>query len=174
MPPKTMPSKTPSSTRVLALALLLACMAPVAIAQVAQPAIEKQMTTDEFKAAGLDKLSPDELAHLNAWLGRTIDIQTAKVAADTKKTIEHENRGFFDFGSEEPILSRMVGNFHGFEKGRTYTLENGQVWQQTDDALLPGIRLTNPDVKIRPGLMGNVWYMSVSHYNTRAQVKRIK
>ena len=171
---KTMPLKMLLSTRTLAIALLLACMAPVAIAQTAQPAIEKQMTADEFKAAGLDKLSADELAHLNAWLGRTIEVQTAKVAADTKQTIEHQNRGFFNFGSEEPIVSRMVGNFRGFEKGRSYTLENGQVWQQTDDAVLPGIRLDNPDVKIRPGMIGNVWYMSVSHYNTRAQVKRVK
>lgn len=162
------------STRTLTLALLLACMAPIAGAQTAPPAIEKQMTPEEFKAAGLDKLSADELAHLNAWLGRTIEVQTAKVAASTKDLIEHQNRGFFDFGSEEPIVSRLVGPFNGFGRGRTYTLENGQVWQQTDDAILAGIRLTNPDVKIRPGMVGNVWYLSVSHYNTRAQVKRIK
>jgi hypothetical protein len=171
---KITPFTTLLSTRALAIALLLTCMAPVAIAQTAQPAIEKQMTADEFKAAGLDKLSADELAHLNTWLGRTIEVETAKVAADTKKTIEHENRGFLNFGSEEPIVSKLAGKFDGFGKGRVYTLENGQVWQQTDDALLPGIRLDNPDVKIRPGMVGNVWYMSVSHYNTRAQVKRVK
>jgi hypothetical protein len=162
------------STRTLAFTLLLACMVPVAIAQTTQPAIEKQMTADEFKAAGLDKLSADELAHLNTWLGRTIEVQTAKVAADTKQKIEHESRGFFNFGSEEPIVDRIAGNFRGFAKGRIYTLQNGQVWQQTDDAVLPGIRLTDPDVKIRPALLGNVWYLSVSHYNTRAQVKRVK
>ena len=38
------------SIRTLALAVLLACAAPVTVAQVAQPAIEKQMTPEEFKA----------------------------------------------------------------------------------------------------------------------------
>lgn len=160
--------------RSLAVALLLACLSPIAGAQTTQPAIEKQMTPEQFKAAGLDKLSADELAHLNAWLGRTLETQTAKASAETKQRIEHENRGFLTFNSEEPITAHINGDFHGFDKGRVYTLDNGQVWQQIDDAQLPGIRLTNPDVRIKPALMGNTWFMGVSHYNTKAQVKRIK
>jgi hypothetical protein len=163
-----------SPFRSLAVVLLLACFAPCAIAQTALPAIEKQMTPEEFKAAGLDKLSADELARLNTWLGRTLQQQTAKVAADTKQRFETENRGFLHFNSDAPVTSRLTGEFRGFKKGAQYTLDNGQVWQQTDDADLPGIRLTNPEVKLKPGLMGNVWYMAISHYNTRAQVKRIK
>lgn len=163
-----------SSLRSLAVAFLLACIAPVAFAQTALPAIEKQMTPEEFKAAGLDKLSAEELARLNAWLGRTLDTETAKAAADAKQKVEHETRGFFDFGSEEPIAAHIAGAFHGFAKGRTYTLDNGQVWQQIDDAELPGIRLTDPDVRIKPAMVGNSWYMSVGKYHSRAQVKRIK
>ncbi|MEO6137644.1 MAG: hypothetical protein ABIP11_03125 [Luteimonas sp.] len=167
------PIRLPSlSIRMLALAALLAC-APAAFGQTT-PAIETQMSPAEFKAAGLDKLNADELAHLNTWLGRTIETQSAKVAADTKKMVEHENRGFFDFGSQEPIKGRMSGEFRGFAKNRIYTLDNGQVWQQIDDAELQGIRLTNPEVNIKPAMMGNTWYMAVSHYNTRAQVKRVK
>ena len=167
------PIRLPSlSIRMLALAALLAC-APTVFGQTTPP-IEKQMSSAEFKAAGLDKLNADELAHLNVWLGRTIETQSAKVAADTKKMVEHENRGFFDFGSQEPITGHMSGEFRGFAKNRIYTLDNGQVWQQIDDAELQGIRLTNPDVNIKPAMMGNTWYMAVSHYNTRAQVKRVK
>jgi hypothetical protein len=162
------------SLRTFALAALLTCLAPLAIAQTTQPAIEKQMTPEEFKAAGLDKLSAEELARLNTWLGRTIDTQTAKAAADAKEKVVHENRGFFDFGSEEPITGHISGQFHGFAKGRTYTLDNGQVWQQMDDAELPGIRLTDPQVRIKPAMMGNSWYMSVGKYHTAAQVRRIK
>ncbi|MDB6162597.1 MAG: hypothetical protein JWL98_29 [Xanthomonadaceae bacterium] len=162
------------SMRSLAVALLLACVAPVAIAQTAKAVIEQQMTPEEFKAAGLDKLSADELAHLNTWLGRTLEVQTARTAADTKQQIEKADRGFFHFNSDEPIVSRISGDFRGFGKHKSYTLDNGQVWEQTDDALLPGIRLTNPEVRIKPGMVGNVWYMAVSHYNTRAQVKRVK
>lgn len=162
------------SLRSFAVAFLLACLAPVALAQTALPAIEKQMTPEEFKAAGLDKLSADELARLNAWLGRTLTTETAKAAADAKQKVEHESRGFFDFGSEEPIVAHITGAFHGFGKGKTYTLDNGQVWQQIDDAELAGVRLTDPEVRIKPAMVGNSWYLAVGKYNSRAQVKRIK
>jgi hypothetical protein len=161
------------SLRSFVLVALLACMAP-ALAQNAQPAIQKQMTPEEFKAAGLDKLSADELAHLNAWLGRTIDTETAKAADVAKQKVEHENRGFFNFGSEEPITAHLAGEFRTFGKGKTYTLDNGQVWQQIDDAQLVVRPLTNPEVNIKPALVGNSWYMAVGKYHARAQVRRIK
>jgi hypothetical protein len=161
------------SIRSLAVAIVLACMAPV-FAQTAQPAIEKQMTPEQFKAAGLDKLSAGELANLNTWLGRTLETQTARAAADAKQQVVRENRGFLSFGSDEPIKGRITGQFDGFQKGRIYTLDSGQVWKQIDDAQLAGVRLTNPEVNIKPALMGDTWYMAVGRYHTRAQVKRIK
>ena len=162
-----------SAFRTLAVAVLLACLAP-AFAQEQTPPIERQMTTDEFKAAGLDKLTADELAHLNAWLGRTISTETGKAAAAAAKRVKDDNRGFLNFGSEEPIKGRIAGRFDGFARGRRYTLENGQVWEQIDDASLAGVRLDAPDVDIKPSMIGNTWYMKVGKYNTRAQVKRIK
>ena len=159
--------------RPLALALLLACSAAAA-AQEQTPPIQQQMTPEEFHAAGLDKLSPEELARLNAWLGRTISVETGKAAAAATEKVKQENRGFFDFGSAEPIQAHIAGDFHGFAKNRTYTLDNGQVWQQIDDAELPGVRLSNPAVNVKPAMVGNSWYMKVGKYNTRAQVKRTK
>ena len=163
-----------SSLRSLAVAFLLACIAPVAFAQTALPAIEKQMTPEEFKAAGLDKLSAEELARLNAWLGRTLDTETAKAAAVAKQEVEHESRGFFDFGSEEPIVAHIAGEFRSFGKGKSYTLDNGQVWQQIDDAEMVVRPMTDPEVNIKPAMTGNSWYMAVGKYHSRAQVKRIK
>ena len=52
--------------------LLLACLftaAAGAQAQTAAPTLEERMSQAEFRAAGLDKLSPEELASLNAWIG---------------------------------------------------------------------------------------------------------
>jgi hypothetical protein len=164
-----------------ALLVLLACSTPLAFAQVSssvpqasQPPIQQQMTPEEFKAAGLDKLSADELARLNAWLGRTIDTQAAKAAAEAKDKVVRENRGFLSFGSDEPIVAHLPGEFRGFAKGRVYTLDNGQVWQQVGDEDLPGVRLTDPEVRINPSVIGNTWYMKVGRYNTRARVQRIK
>lgn len=153
----------------LLLALALAC--PLAFAQ---QRIEQEMTPEQFKAAGLDKLSAEELANLNAWLNRTVETESARAAERAEEKVKSEARGFFNFGSTEPIVSQLQGEFRGFGKGRTYTLANGQVWQQTDDATLSSVRLESPEVTIKPAIIGNVWYLGVQGYNTRARVVRIK
>lgn len=139
--------------------------------------VEQQMSADEFKAAGLDKLSAQELAALNAWLQRKVVQETAKVVETAKeegrKEVAEKNRGFFDFGSAEAIESSIVGEFNGFANGRKYTLENGQVWEQIEPASLAGVRKTNPKVRIKPGILNN-WFMKIDGYNTTAKVRRIK
>jgi hypothetical protein len=153
----------------LALALLLACGGAFA-----QTAVETQMTPEQFKAAGLDKLSPGELANLNAWLNQTLDAETAKATKNAKSKFEDENRGFWHFNSDEPIVAHIVGEFRGFGGGKTYTLDNGQVWKQIDDASLVGVRKTNPAVRLTPSIVGNAWYLGLDGYGTRAKVQRVK
>lgn len=161
------------------LATLLACPLP-ALAQQAPP-IQEAMTPEEFSQAGLDKLSATELARLNAWLDRRVEQQTsAAVAAvaeqareEGRKEVVEKNRGFFHFNSDEPITATITGEFNGFGKGKRYRLDNGQVWEQTDTATLAGVRRTDPQVSIRPGLMGT-WYLKIDGYNTRAKVTRIE
>ncbi|HEY0661132.1 MAG TPA: hypothetical protein VGD21_07425 [Lysobacter sp.] len=161
----------PRSIQAFVLAAVLALAATFAHAQ---PPIEQQMTPEQFKAAGLDQLSPEQLANLNAWLNNKLEVETTKAATEAKKKVEDDNRGFFNFGSSEPIVARITGEFRGFGRGRSYTLDNGQVWQQVDDATLAGVRKTDPAVKITPSLIGNSWYMAIDGYNTRAKVQRTK
>lgn len=160
----------PTLPRLLVLAAALTALPALA----APPPIQQQMTPEEFRGAGLDKLSAEELARLNAWLGRTIESEAEKAATAAKKRVEDDTRGFFSFGSSEPIKSAIVGEFRGFANGRSYTLANGQVWRQTDDASLAGVRLADPAVTITPSMVGNAWYMSVGRYGTRAKVTRTK
>jgi hypothetical protein len=157
-------------SRILVLALTVAC----AFAAHAAPPIQQQMSPEEFRAAGLDKLNTEELARLNTWLGRAIESETAKAAKAAKQQLVEENRGFFNFGSSDPVRSTIAGEFRGFSSGRSYTLANGQVWKQVDDASLAGARLSSPTVVISPSVMGNVWYMAVGRYGTRAKVVRVK
>lgn len=159
--------------RTLTLLLLAALALPLSAQQGSRP-IEQEMTPEQFKAAGLDKLTPEELANLNAWLGRKISAETQRAAAQEKQRLEQENRGFWPFGSSEPIVSRIVGEFRGFQMGRVYTLENGQVWKQVEPATLAGVRMTNPQVTLKPAAIGTWWYMKVEGYNTFAKVQRIK
>lgn len=154
--------------------LVLLALLGFAAAASAQPPIEKQMTPEQFKAAGLDKLSPMELANLNAWLNNTLEVETTKAATLAKEKVETENRGFLSFGKSDPIVARITGEFRGFGKGRKWTLDNGQEWEQIDDATLAGARKTEPQVKITPSLVGNAWYMQVEGYNKRASVRRMK
>lgn len=153
---------------------LLAVLALSPLAARAQAPIEREMSPQEFKGAGLDKLTPAELSALNAWLGRKIDTVSAEAAHLAKDKVEQENRGYFHFGSSEPIQGRIAGEFNGFGRGRQYTLDNGQVWRQTDAAVLAGVKLDSPEVRINPSMMGNAWYLAVKGYNTRAKVERVK
>ena len=175
-----------SRLRLLASAAVLLSLATPALAQrVVEGDLQQQMTPAEFKAAGLEKLSAQELSTLNNWLQGKV----AAVAADAREQVREQvreqareegrqevivkNRGFFDFGSKEPIKSTLQGEFSGFGKGRTYVLANGQEWEQVDAASLSGVRGESLAVTITPGVMG-VWYLQVKNSNTRAKVRRTK
>ena len=154
--------------------LMLAVLLAAAPAAFAQPPIEQRMTPEQVKATGVDKLSPQELANLNAWLNNTLEVETTRAAVQAMEKIESEHRGFFNFGKSDPIVAKLTGEFRGFAKGRSWTLDNGQVWEQVDEATLAGVRKTDPQVRITPSLAGKFWYMQIDGYNTRAGVKRVK
>ena len=99
--------------------------------------------------------------------------ETAKAAADAKQKVEHENRGFFDFGSEEPIVAHISGEFHGLrQRARPTRWTMARSGSRSTTRELAGVRLTDPEVRIKPAMVGNSWYMAVGKYNSRAQVKR--
>ena len=164
----------------------LALALPVVHAQQAGTGnLQEQMSAEQFRAAGLDKLTASELATLNAFLQgkleKEIEQATAQAVAEVREQAREEgrqeviikNRGFLTFGSNEPITAVLPGEFRGFQKVRQYTLDNGQVWEQLDTATLVGVRRTDAKVRITPGLM-NVWYLQIEGANTRAKVQRIK
>lgn len=167
------------SLRHLMVAVLLACAAPVALAQ---QALEQQMTAEEFRAAGLDKLSADELANLNRWLQGQVQQEAAAVTGQAveqaraegreQARLEAESEAVGRSGSRETIQSTIAGEFTGFGRGQRYALENGQVWEQTDGARLDGVRLDSPAVTITPGVFSS-WTLRVEGYNSRAKVKRV-
>lgn len=139
--------------------------------------LQQQMSPEQFRAAGLDKLSPAELAALNAWLQGRVEQSISQVREQAMEEGRQEiivrNRGFLSFGSDEPIVAVLPGQFSGFAKGRQYRLDNDQVWEQTDDARVSAGRLQDPTVRIVPGLMG-AWYLQIDGINTRAKVRRVK
>ena len=104
--------------------LIFGCGMSAASAQDQKGAsIQQLMSPEEFSAAGLNKLSPEELQKLDAWL--------QGYRATTEKTTEKKvKQSFFKFG--EASLSRVDGSFGGL-KGRTLIkLEDGTVWKQAN------------------------------------------
>lgn len=135
--------------------------------------LEERMSAADFRRAGLDKLSPEELAALNAWLQQDASRRPVASAAPAG-----DQRGFEDERRAEdpdgPVVSRLVGESTGFTYGTVFRLENGQVWRSTDrNSTLSGVRMTNPRVEIRKALMGN-WRLRLEGYNTATTVERLE
>jgi hypothetical protein len=157
--------------RIFSTALVLFALASSAASAQEFSTLEERMSAKEFKAAGLDKLSPEELAALNAWLSKKVSTTGAVPAA----TPVADDRGFLTSTDDEgAIHSSIDGEFRGWSgRGDRITLSNGQVWEVVDSTSRLKIRVDNPEVTIEPGAF-NSWSLRVSGYNTRAKVRRIK
>ncbi|HLR87594.1 MAG TPA: hypothetical protein VK064_06935 [Wenzhouxiangella sp.] len=164
------------------LAILLASAAMPAAAQDSFSSLEERMTGKEFKQTGLHKLSEDELAALNAWIqARSLaegevadtDREQAGAAVDTDEADQADRRGLNESQNDEPIKSRLTGNFDGWSGKTRFELENGMVWQQSDSGSYSVSSRSRPEVTITPGILGS-WYLQVDGMNRRVKVKRIK
>jgi len=131
--------------------------------------LEERMTAAEFKAAGLDKLTPEELKALNAFLAGKV------VTAAPAGTPAVDNRGFEGRTTASgAIVSSISGEFTGWDgRGTRITLTNGQVWEVTDSTSRLKVKVNDPAVIITPGVL-NSWYLRIEGYNSRAKVKRVR
>lgn len=122
------------------------------------------MTSKDFESSGLNKLSPAELAHLNAWLGSRVPVAVDRTGEPVFYGAESKR---------EVIRSRIAGSFRGWSGKTAFALENDQVWQQAQSGSFGDISLADPEVRIRPMLMGG-WLMYVDGCGCSVRVKRIK
>ncbi len=129
--------------------------------------LEERMSGKEFRETGLEKLTPEELAALNAWLQTEISgvVSSAVPPQPPDRTGFREAQG-------NAFVTSVVGEFTGWKKGTRLTLENGQVWEVVDPDYF-SVSLQNPTVRIRPGALG-AWFVSVEGYNSQTRVKRIR
>jgi hypothetical protein len=107
---------------------MLGCVDP---ARAAQPEmsgnIKDVMSPEEFKAAGLNKLSADELQKLDAWLQgyRQVTEQAAEKKATAKASAESHAK-------MDLLVSRVDGTFNGLMGRTVIRLEDGTVWKQAN------------------------------------------
>lgn len=157
------------SSRVLLFVLFVAIsFAGNVLAQTQAPTLEERMSQQEFTAAGLDKLSPEQLKFLNGWI-------QSKGVSEIGAPIKHRDGTTAFYTSEsdrERIESNIVGDFNGWRGKTRVTLENGQVWEQAEGGR-SGYRISAPKVIIKPMSLGS-WLMYVDGCGCDIRVKRVK
>ncbi len=80
------------------------------------------MTPEEYRAAGLDKLSPEELESLDKWLIR--------YTVGDSATLRRSNEEVRKAEENLTIQANITGDFTGWSGETTFKLDNGQVWRQ--------------------------------------------
>ncbi len=149
--------------------LLFACLTALAgnaAAQTAPPTLEERMSQAEFSAAGLDKLSPAELATLNAW----INAHDGGV-----RYVDSSGTPIFDTdqGERSVIESAISGTFTGWNGHTVFTLDNGQQWTQAESGQYAAGKFEHPKVRIKPMMLGS-WLMVVDGCGCSLRVRRSK
>jgi len=154
-------------------ALFVLSLSVVSFAQAQSfSSLEERMSAAEFKAAGLDKLSAEELAKLNDWL-RAKGLTGAAFAAP----VAEDRRGFAERSRNDAktVVAKIPGSFTGWDGSSTFRLDNGQVWQVTEAGAKFKIQaIDSPTVQIKRGLIGDVWYLKIDGYGSSVKVKRLQ
>jgi hypothetical protein len=136
----------------------------------------QEMSPEEFKRAGLDKLSPDELRTLNEWMKGYRQAAEAKAASQateqTREKAKEEGRqeGRAEANAEakknfnrtwlstDRIFSRVDGEFHGiqaYQRKAIIRLEDGTVWKQANEGDHCEAKLTDhPPVMVTHSVVG--------------------
>jgi len=155
-------------SKVLLLTTLLLMAAATSLAGAADkpfPGIRNLMTAEEFKAAGLDQLSPEELRQLDTWLLH----YTAGEAA----ILRQDNTEVREASQDFELVTRISGDFRGWSGETVFRLENGQIWRQR----LPGryhySGPPNPEVRISRSWMG-FYKMTVVETDKSIGVKLVR
>ena len=120
------------------------------------PGVEKAMSPQDYDAAGLQKLTSEERARLDEFIRRFV-ASSNQVAGEKAVDRAVKER---KVTPPEVIQSRIVGPFTGYKSDTVFTLENGQVWRQSQ----PGSRyfpvVESPPVLIVKGTIGYRMYIA--------------
>lgn len=137
----------------------LALLYPLNTAAEQNPSLESMMTSEEYRAAGLDKLTEAERKALLEWINsRDASSGSATATATTvapaggsanggktdtvaeQEMAVEQARDEDNFGFPEPLpdyedksnrlYANIMGDFRGWSGKTVFILDNGQVWRQ--------------------------------------------
>ena len=129
--------------------------------------LEERMSQSQFHAAGLDKLSPQELKNLNDWL-RGHETVTQQIVTPSGQPVYYPKES-----EREIVESRIDGKFSGWLGHTVFHLENGQEWTQAESGSFSNGTYDHPKVRVKPMMMGS-WLLSVEACGCSVRVQRTK
>lgn len=145
--------------------------------------LERMLSAADFRRAGLEQLSDEQLATLNALLTREL---TDARTADPQAVAAWERSGediyaTFGLDSEHPeaqareeMSSHLVGELDGWENGRRIQLENGQVWEVvTSPTRMFGNPVADVPVTVERAFMGS-FKMWIGDMRPAVRVRRVE
>lgn len=136
----------------------------------------QRLTAEEFAAAGLDQLSPAQLAQLDALVSRERSGDLARVREEASQQVKAEIAAAEKKTESGSLLGRLrvvltpgtdieyaavetaiEGPFRGYKRGDVLRLTNGQQWRVVDgDYWAPAKTANQPrKVVIEPGALGS-------------------
>ncbi len=166
----------------LLLAFLITSTA--AFAETSFPGVTSIMSLKEFHAAGLDKLTPEQLKALDGAIMRHFEgaVKTAvkkeanKIAQDTI-ALEEERTLLQRFGLPSISLAQdwrskpgLTGRVTRWVGGNSFQLENGQIWEGSEPIVY---ELVDKEIEISPRPNGQ-YALIVDGKNTTIRIHRVK
>lgn len=145
-----------------------------------------------FDQAGLAKLSPAELAALEAWISgsrgeagpASLTGTAAVLRSDTEMVALPKGDDRFGFeqvtsrvaailqSTEDRIETRIDGPLKGWSGNTIFHLQNGQRWQQIDGTRMR-YKLDDAEVVLFRGAMGT-YFLKPKALNSRVRVRRLE
>lgn len=146
----------------LMLALMLALTTLPALSA-EDPNIRELMTAEEFSAAGLSRLSDDEVDALNRWLVRYTARDAVEMISSSPAVREV---------TEADLRSSIDGEFTGWDGPTQFVLKNGQVWETRSTRRYSYFAI-DPEVEITRNWMG-VYRLRIVETDKSINVRRIR
>ncbi len=123
------------------------------------------MPADQFAAAGLSKLSPAELRALSIWVRShsLVVADLARTAALNPEPAPSDNPSL--------IMTRMAGDFTGWDGSTVFQFTNGQIWRQVSFGTLYQF-VRSPKVMLVS--TGGGWRLQVEGVPQSIYVRRLR
>ena len=117
------------------------------------------MTPEEFKASGLNKLSPDQLNHLERFLQGYREQTVQQVAKATEERVNPPPKR--DRATHQAVVENHIrGPFIGITGRTRVVLDDGSIWQQANENDKFSCKLDSPDIVLVRTVFGYKMYVT--------------